>query len=86
MRYTFAGLMAAPRPQITRSQAKAAFLKLPHSQQKCAFTTDELQEGMQVEYEHWNVTHGSLRKTAMIAAAHLCERRDYYTRLKRYVA
>lgn len=85
MRRTFAGLFAASRPQITRQQVKAAFLQLPRSQQRCSFTSDELQEGMQIEYEHWNVTRGSLKKTAMIAAAHLCERRDYYKRLKKYV-
>ena len=85
MRHTFSGLLGARRPQITRQQAKAVFLQLPRSMQRCDFTSDELQEGMQVEFEHWSVTHGSLRKTAMIAAAHLCEPggRNYYKELKK---
>lgn len=39
--------------------------------------------GMNVELEHQDVTDGSLVKTAMIAAAHLREIPDYYTRLKK---
>lgn len=41
--------------------------------------------GMNVELEHQDVTDGSLVKTAMIAAAHLREVPDYYTKLKQYV-
>ena len=41
--------------------------------------------GMNVELEHQDVTDGSLVKTAMIAAAHLREIPDYYTKLTKYV-
>lgn len=41
--------------------------------------------GMNVELEHQDVTDGSLVKTAMIAAAHLREIPDYYTKLKQHV-
>ena len=41
--------------------------------------------GMNVELEHQDVTDGSLVKTAMIAAAHLREVPDYYTKLKQLV-
>ena len=41
--------------------------------------------GMNTELEHQDVTDGSLVKTAMIAAAHLREVPDYYTKLKKYV-
>ena len=41
--------------------------------------------GMNTELEHQDVTDGSLVKTAMIAAAHLREVPNYYTKLKQYV-
>ena len=41
--------------------------------------------GMNVELEHQDVTDGSLVKTAMIAATHLREVPDYYTKLKQHV-
>jgi hypothetical protein len=41
--------------------------------------------GMNVELEHQDITDGSLVKTAMIAAAHLKEVPDYYTKLKQHV-
>jgi len=41
--------------------------------------------GMNTELEHQDVTDGSLVKTAMIAAAHLREVPDYYTKIKKYV-
>lgn len=85
MRYTFAGLFGTKKQKITREQAKAAFLLIPKSQRKCVPSPGLLHEGMNVEIEHQNVTHGSLKKTAMIAAAHICERPDYYKRLKKYV-
>lgn len=85
MRHTFMGLLGATRRQVTYEQAEEVRATLPRSLRGCGYTSAQLQEGMQVELEHWSVTHGSLRKTAMIAAAHLCERRDYYVRLKKYV-
>ncbi len=41
--------------------------------------------GMNVEMEHQDVTNGNVVKTAKIAAAHLTEKPNYYTLLKKYV-
>jgi hypothetical protein len=49
------------------------------------FDPNEFYTGMNVELEHQDVTEGSLTKTAMIAAAHLREIPDYYTKLKQHV-
>lgn len=49
------------------------------------FDFNEFLMGMNVELEHQDVTDGSLVKTAMIAAAHLREVPDYYTKLKQSV-
>ena len=49
------------------------------------FDFNEFLMGMNVELEHQDVTEGSLVKTAMIAASHLREVPDYYTKLKQYV-
>ena len=42
-----------------------------------------LQEGMNVELEHCDITHGDLYLTARIALAHLKEDPDYYVKLKK---
>ena len=53
---------------------------------------DTLHIGMKVEMEHGyinmrtNVTNNDLRKTALIALAHIAEFPDYYVRLKRMEA
>lgn len=39
--------------------------------------------GMKVEMEHKDVTKGDQRATAKIALAHLKEKPDYYTKLKK---
>jgi hypothetical protein len=49
------------------------------------FDFDQFVLGMNTELEHQDVTDGSLVKTAMIAAAHLKEVPDYYTKLKQHV-
>jgi len=49
------------------------------------FSFNEFLMGMNIELEHNDVTEGDLRKTAMIAAAHLREVPNYYTLLKKYV-
>lgn len=67
------------------SQVDYAFKKLEKKAQKCGFTKPELREGMNVEKEHADVTGGGALITAKIAAAHLCERTDYYKRIKKYV-
>lgn len=81
-----AGLGVLPRRgRVSIDSAKKALKKLPKKARRCGFTAEDLRRGMQVEREHWNVTRGSERMTAMIAAAHLCERLDYYERLERRV-
>ena len=52
---------------------------------QCGITKRALKQGMAVEREHRDVTKGSIDKTARIAMAHLCERPDYYKRLKKFV-
>jgi hypothetical protein len=46
------------------------------------FTVQQLQEGMNVELEHLDVTGGDPLLTARIALAHLRERPDYYEWLR----
>lgn len=65
--------------------AKRALVRLPKKLRSCVPTPEALREGMEVEREHRNVTKGAVGTTAKIAATHLCERGDYYRRLKRYV-
>lgn len=43
----------------------------------------QFRRGLVVEGEHRDVTHGAHKTTAKIVLAHLREKRDYYTRLKR---
>lgn len=43
----------------------------------------QFQMGLNEELEHRDVTHGNLIQTGKIAHAHLRERKDYYSRLKR---
>ena len=44
---------------------------------------DQFHQGMNVELEHKDVTGGDPHKTAKIVLAHLKEKKDYYTRLKK---
>ncbi len=70
-----------PMPQVQRALRALGARKV----QKCRITPALLREGMQVEREHRDVTGLAVVKTAKIAASHICERRDYYKRIKRYV-
>ncbi len=49
------------------------------------FNPNEFHIGMNVEMEHQDVTNGNVVKTAKIAAAHLTEKPNYYTLLKKYI-
>ena len=69
-----------PGPVIARVSKK-----LNRKLKACGITRGALREGMEVEREHRDVTHGGVEDTARIAIAHLCERPDYYKRLKRFV-
>lgn len=69
-----------PMPQVQR-----AMKMLGRKVKTCRITPALLAEGMAVEREHRDVTHLNVGTTARIAASHLCERRDYYKRIKRFV-
>lgn len=71
--------------RILASQVRSAMRSLGRKVQKCQITPALLREGMEVEREHADVTHLGVKTTAKVAAAHLCERLDYYKRIKRYV-
>ncbi len=65
---------------VSRSDAQKIYDEMNYN-----FDFNEFYMGMIVELEHQDVTGGDLRKTAMIAAAHLKEVSNYYTLLKKYV-
>jgi GNAT superfamily N-acetyltransferase len=71
--------------RIPAAQVQRAMKSLGAKVQKCKITPALLREGMEVEREHRDVTHLNVGTTARIAASHICERRDYYKRIKRYV-
>ena len=73
------------RGPIPLATVKRALKKLPKKYQKCGITPNLLREGMEIEREHRDITQGRVGQTAKIAAAHICERPDYYSRIKRYV-
>ena len=74
------------RGRIPMKTVKSALKKLSKSRQACdGMTTAALREGMEIEREHRDITKGRVLDTAKIAAAHICERRDYYRRIKRFV-
>ena len=79
----FRGLPAHGR--IPMAQVQRAMKMLGRKVQKCRITPAALREGMEVEREHRDVSHLAVGVTAKIAASHLCERRDYYKRIKRFV-
>jgi hypothetical protein len=49
------------------------------------FGEKEVGMGMEMEKEHDDITKGDKKKRAKIVKAHLKEKPDYYTRLKKYV-
>lgn len=73
------------RGPLPASAVAYAMKKLQRQVKKCRITPDLMREGMEVEREHQDVTRGGIERTARIATAHLCERKDYYQRLKKYV-
>lgn len=86
-RVTVAGLRGLPaHGRIPTRTVKRALKKLPKKSQACrGMTVSALREGMEIEREHRDVTKGAIGTTAKIAAAHICERPDYYKRIKKYV-
>jgi hypothetical protein len=71
--------------RIPLDTAKRVMKRLPAKTRACGITPAALREGMEIEREHRDVTKGGVLATAKIAAAHLCERKDYYKRIKKYV-
>jgi hypothetical protein len=71
--------------RIPIDTAKRVLKRLPAKTRACGFSPAALREGMEIEREHRDVTKGGVLATAKIAAAHLCERKDYYKRIKRFV-
>ncbi len=82
-----AGLFGLPaHGRIPVATVKRALKKLPKKTRACVgMTAERLREGMEIEREHKDITGGRVGQTAKIAAAHICERPDYYARIKRYV-
>ena len=77
-------LAALPKTgRIPLATVKKALRLLPPGRKACGITAQSLREGMEVEREHYDVTKLGLKKTALIAAAHLCEARRYYPELKK---
>jgi hypothetical protein len=86
-RAAVAGLAALPtKGRVKLTTARRALARLPRRSQEChGMTAERLREGMEIEREHRDITGGRVGQTAKIAAAHICERPDYYARIKRYV-
>jgi hypothetical protein len=86
-RGALSGLAALPSAgRIPMATVRRALKKLPKKSQACeGMTASALREGMEIEREHRDITRGAVGKTAKIAAAHICERPDYYRRIKRFV-
>jgi hypothetical protein len=86
-RVAVAGLRGLPaHGRIPAATAKRALKRLPKKTRACVgMTVAALREGMEIEREHRDITQGRVGQTAKIAAAHICERPDYYKRIKRYV-
>lgn len=78
------GRLPARGPVPAKSVDYAA-KKLARRMASCGVSKQALKVGMAVEREHADVTRRGVEKTARIALAHLCERKDYYQRLKKYV-
>jgi hypothetical protein len=89
---TFSGLLSGrqlaglpKKGAVPLKSVRYAMSRLKRQVNRCGITEAQMREGMAVEREHGDVTNRGVVKTAKIAAAHICERPDYYKRLKRYV-
>ena len=71
--------------RIPLDTVKRAMKRLPKNRRACGITPNLLREGMEIEREHRDVTGGRVGTTAKIAAAHICEDKQYYRKLKRYI-
>ena len=73
------------RGRIPIATAKRAINRLGRKAKACGITPALLREGMEIEREHRDLTKGRVGDTAKIAAAHICEDKQYYRKLKRYI-
>jgi hypothetical protein len=67
--------------RISRELADKVYDSFPKKTTK-GIDRHEFHLGMNIEMEHFDLTKGNLKKTAMITLAHLQELPDYNTRLK----
>ena len=74
------GRVGSGNMKVSRKISDAIMKKMGYT-----FDPNEFHMGMNVEMEHKDVTNGNVVKTAKIAAAHLTEKPNYYTLLKKYV-
>jgi hypothetical protein len=65
---------------ISKEEVKRIYDKMGYD-----FDFTQFVLGMNTELEHQDVTGGNLIQTAKIAAAHIKEVPDYYTKIKKYV-
>ena len=73
------GMMTSDADTISMDQAKKLFKAMKLDKTKVRL--DQFHQGLNVELEHNDVTHGDLKKIALIALAHLAEDPAYYTKL-----
>lgn len=69
--------------RIPLATVKRALRSLPPGRKACGITLTSLRKGMEIEREHFDVTKLGVKKTAIIAAAHLCESPRYYDALQK---
>lgn len=69
--------------RIPLATVKRALRALPPGRKACGITLTSLRKGMEIEREHFDVTKLGVKKTAIIAAAHLCESPRYYDALQK---
>lgn len=74
------GVMTSGADTVDRKKSDLLFKALKLNNTKV--DPDQFHMGINVELEHNDVTHGDLKKIALIALAHLAEDPQYYTKLK----
>jgi len=73
------GMMTSGADTIPREKSDKLFKALKLD--KTTVNPEQFHKGVNVELEHNDVTHGDLKKIALIALAHLAEDPAYYTKL-----
>jgi hypothetical protein len=73
------GMMTSDTDTIPREKSDKLFKALKLDKTKVS--PEQFHKGINVELEHNNVTHGDLKKIALLTLAHLGEDSAYYTKL-----